>query len=132
MPNRKAKAAQSRSTPGRQRISRREIITKVLKVLPRKENKPLRLVDLCKLAGVSERTLRSIFLETFGIGPCRYLRLRRLHLLRAALAVATPSHATVAGIAARFGYSDCGRMATEYHALFGEYPSQTLSRGVNE
>ncbi|SER77841.1 Helix-turn-helix domain-containing protein [Azotobacter beijerinckii] len=65
------------------------------------------------------------------MGPSRYLRLRRLHLLRAALAVADHRHDTVMAIAMRFGYSDCGHMASEYYALFGEYPSATLLRGVN-
>ena len=88
------------------------------------------MIDLCALAGASERTLRSAFLETFGIGPHRYLRLRQLHLIRAALAVSDPRLHTVAGIAARLGCSDCGRMAAEYRALFGEFPSATLRRRI--
>ena len=82
--------------------------------------------DLCGTAGVSERTLRAVFNKTFGVGPIRYLRYRRLHLMRAALHAADASRETVAGTATRFGFWEFGRLAQEYHALFGELPSQTL------
>lgn len=130
----KVPLSRTRLTPSymsRRHTSREAIIGKVLELLPDREGKPLRLADLCKATGVSERTLRSAFSEAFGMGPSRYLRLRRLYLLRAALAVADHRHDTVMAIAMRFGYSDCGRMASEYYALFGEYPSATLLRGVN-
>lgn len=115
---------------GRHRPSRREIIDKTLALLPNKEGRPLRLGELCTVVGVSERALRTAFTECFGMSPGRYLRLRRLHLLRAALAIADARHETVAGVAARFGYSDLGRMASAYRTLFGEYPSATLLRGL--
>jgi AraC family ethanolamine operon transcriptional activator len=65
------------------------------------------------------------------MAPARYLRLRRLHLLRAALAIADGQQSSVAAIAQRFGYTDCGRMAAEYYGVFGEYPSTTLQRPLN-
>ncbi|HEY5849255.1 MAG TPA: helix-turn-helix domain-containing protein [Lysobacter sp.] len=86
------------------------------------------MVDLCQAAGVSERTLRTIIHEQFDLGPSRYLRLRRLQMLHAALSHADPGGNTVASVAARFGYAHGGRMASEYQTLFGEYPSQTLGR----
>jgi AraC family transcriptional regulator, ethanolamine operon transcriptional activator len=86
----------------------------------------LRLADLCRLAKVSERTLRTIFLESFGITPGRYLRARKLRAIRAALICADPRYETVSKIATRFGMSDLGRMARDYRMLFGEYPRTTL------
>lgn len=91
----------------------------------------IRLSQLCTEAGVSERTLRSIFKEVFGVGPNRYLLLRRLHLVRAALALSNPETASVSEIALRFGFTDSGRMASEYHRLFGEYPSMTLMKQLS-
>ena len=88
----------------------------------------MRLADLCEVTGVSERTLRTMFVEQFGVGPKRYLRTRKLHAVRAALAVADPARETVSGIARRFGLSDIGRMAKDYSELFGEYPRVTLMR----
>lgn len=86
------------------------------------------MTALGEAAGVSERTLRSLFKKTFGIAPNRYLRVRRLEMIRVTLAAADPGSQTVSGVARRFGYSDAGRMAAEYRALFGEYPSATLGR----
>lgn len=106
------------------------LLSRALELLPLSMGRTPRLAELCRAAGVSERTLRTAFVATLGMAPAHYLRLRRLHLLRAALAVADQRHSSVAVIAARFGYTDCGRMAADYHVLFGEYPSATLLRGV--
>jgi transcriptional regulator GlxA family with amidase domain len=114
-------------TPGRPRASREEVMARVLPLMDQPQG-PVRLVDLCRAAGVSERTLRTIFKEQFGLGPNRYLRMRRLALLASALANADPHNDTVAAIAARFGYTHGGRMASEYRALFGEHPHATLGR----
>ncbi|HSC83759.1 MAG TPA: helix-turn-helix domain-containing protein [Pseudomonas sp.] len=106
------------------------LLKQVLAQLPLTTGRPPRLSELCRAVGVSERTLRTAFVATLGLAPARYLRLRHLHLLRAALAVADQRQTSVTEIAARFGYTDCGRMAADYHALFGEHPSATLARGI--
>ena len=104
------------------------MIARVLRFVDRRGGRVPDIAALCEAAGVSERTLRSLFTETFGVAPNRYLRIRRLEVIRATLAAADPRSQTVSGIARRFGYSDAGRMAAEYRALFGEYPSATLGR----
>ena len=113
-------------------MTRQETIARVLELVDHHGNAPLHLADICRATDVSERTLRSLFREFFGVGPNRYLRTRRLHLLRAALQIEDPRNTTVAAIAARFGYTDTGRMASEYHTLFGEYPRETLARRITE
>jgi AraC family ethanolamine operon transcriptional activator len=115
---------------GWQRAIRQANIAKVMALLQHTPEQPIRLSELCRQAGVSERTLRSIFKEVFGVGPNRYLHIRRLHLVRAALSIAHPQTESVSQIAQRFGFSDSGRMASDYHRLFGEYPSQTLMRSL--
>ncbi len=110
---------------GRPRTSRVDTVSRVLELIDQ-QHWPLRLADLCRVTGISERTLRTIIKEQFDLGPSRYLRLRRLQMLHDALAHASPYDTTVAAISARFGYAHGGRMASEYHELFGEYPSQTL------
>lgn len=114
---------------GRPRASRVDTVARVLELIDQ-QHWPLRLADLCRVTGISERTLRTIIKEQFDLGPSRYLRLRRLQMLHDALAHASPYDATVAAISARFGYAHGGRMASEYHELFGEYPSQTLGHQV--
>lgn len=113
---------------GWQETTRLANIAKVIELLQRYEEPPIKLSRLCRDAGVSERTLRSIFKEVFGVGPNRYLHIRRLHLVRVALSIANPDTESVRQIALRFGFSDSGRMASDYHRLFGEYPSETLMR----
>jgi AraC-like DNA-binding protein len=66
--------------------------------------------------------------EHLGIGPKRYLLLRRMHLARRALRGAAPDAASVTDIATRFGFWQLGRFAVEYQSLFGESPSGTLRR----
>lgn len=64
------------------------MVSQVLALLPITTSRTPRVAELCQAVGVSERTLRTAFIAALGIAPARYLRLRRLHVLRAALAVA--------------------------------------------
>jgi transcriptional regulator GlxA family with amidase domain len=111
---------------------RKAAMDKVIELLKQKEGKPLSIADLLHATGVSERTLRSHFMERFGVGPHRYLHIRRMHLIRASLAIAEASYETVSSVANRFGYADAGRMAADYLEMFGEYPHQTLERHPSE
>lgn len=116
----------------RERQAAHEVrLAQVLALLPTQREHLPTIREWCRAAGVSERTLRTTFVATLGMSPVRYLRLRRLHLLRAALAIAGQRHTSVASIAAGFGFTDYGRMAADYRALFGENPSATLLRGIN-
>jgi AraC-like DNA-binding protein len=60
---------------------------------------PLLIPDLCRLIGVSERTLRTLCQEQLGVSPQRFLALRRLHLARRALLRSDAHSATVTEIA---------------------------------
>jgi transcriptional regulator GlxA family with amidase domain len=125
-------AAPGRSASAPVRSARDEAIARALKYIEEHPGHTVQLADLCAAARVSERTLRSMFLEVFGVAPNRYLRMRKLHLVRAALAAADPHVDSVAAIAARCGFGDSGRMASDYRALFGEYPNITLSRRLSD
>jgi AraC-like DNA-binding protein len=88
---------------------------------------PLYLTEICAGIGVAERTLRGACEEHLGMGPIRYLSLRRMHLVRRALLRADPSK-TVTQVASDHGFWELGRFAVAYRALFGEPPSATLHR----
>jgi AraC-like DNA-binding protein len=92
------------------------------------EERPLYLPELATELGVSERTLRQCCHEHFGVGPKRYLMLRRMHLARKALRGATAQVESVTNIATQYGFWELGRFAVNYQHVFGESPSTTLRR----
>jgi len=89
---------------------------------------PLKVRELREMAGVSDRTLQACCAEFLGVGPARYLRLRWLNVVRAALLRADPATTQVAEIARFHGITQLGRFAGQYRQSFGESPSTTLRR----
>jgi AraC-like DNA-binding protein len=86
---------------------------------------PVFVPELCAAVAASEARLRDAFLRVYRVGPARYLRLRRLHLVRRALRTTRPDELTVSAAAARHGFFQFGRFAGDYRAFFGELPSRT-------
>ena len=84
------------------------------------------IVDICKAAGVSERTLRYAFLERFGVGPKEFLQAFRHTAVRRQLRAADPKTARVADVANAWGFWHLGQFAADYRQRFGELPSMTL------
>jgi len=91
-------------------------------------DRPVYVSDLCSAIRVSDRTLQICCQEHFGMGPRRYLWLRRMQHVRHALALADHTGATVTEIATAHGFWELGRFAGAYRALYGESPSATLAR----
>jgi AraC family ethanolamine operon transcriptional activator len=108
--------------------SRRAAVRRVEEFLDAHEREIPSLAELCAIAGGSERTLEYAFREQLGLPPGRYLRLRRLNHVRRELRAADPKTTRVTDVAMRWGFWQLGRFATEYRALFGERPSETLTR----
>ena len=104
------------------------IVAQFEDLLAANHTRALYLAEICAAVGVSERTLRLICQEHLGMGPIRYLWLRRMNLARNALVLADPTKATVTEIATEFGFWELGRFSGEYRALFGESPSASLNR----
>ena len=78
--------------------------------------------DLCKIAGVSERTLEYAFQEIFGFAPMTYLIRLRLHRVRQSLLAATQGTTTVSIEALRWGFWHFGEFSHLYKDCFGELP----------
>jgi AraC-like DNA-binding protein len=108
------------------------IIARFEELLAAKSGHPLHLAEICAAIGASERTLRVSCIEHLGMGPIRYLWLRRMHLVHSVLIQTAPGSATVTEIATDNGFWELGRFAVEYGALFGEAPSATLRRPAEE
>jgi AraC-like DNA-binding protein len=102
------------------------IIRKFEEFLAENCDRPLHLAEICAAVRASERVLRICCEEHLGMGPIRYLWLRRMHLARRALISADPAKTTVTEVATHFGFWELGRFATSYRALFGQSPSVCL------
>jgi AraC-like DNA-binding protein len=107
------------------------VMRRFRRVVEENPEQPLYIPEMCKAIGVSERTLRICCQEHLGMGPKRYLLLRRMHLAQRALRQATPEATSVTDIATRYGFWQLGRFAVEYQSLFGESPSATLRQHAN-
>jgi AraC-like DNA-binding protein len=116
----------SRMTLGNQRHD--TIIAKFEEYLEANPNTPLYLPEICAAVGAAERTLRAACEQHLGMGPIRYLALRRMHLVHRALLRAARSATTVTRIATDYGFWELGRFSVNYRTLFGETPSATLQR----
>ncbi len=86
---------------------------------------PIYSADLAKELAVSVRAIHDAVLRYRGMSLHRYLRLRRLWLVRRQLYVGTHS---VKASALALGFWHLGDFARSYRSQFGETPSQTLAR----
>jgi AraC-like DNA-binding protein len=117
----------ARKSPDGPLVSHHRVVCRAEDALAEAIDTPIYVGDLCKAAGVSERTLRNAFQSLYHVSPIRLLHLRRLHQVRRALR--DDAQASVTEVALRFGFGNLGRFAVEYRRLFGESPSHTLRRG---
>jgi AraC-like DNA-binding protein len=104
------------------------IVKRFEEFLEANPNTSLYLTEICAAVGAAERTMRAACEDQLGMGPIRYLALRRMHLVHRALLRADSSIATVTRIATDHGFWELGRFAVAYRGLFGEPPSATLQR----
>lgn len=106
------------------------IVREVEHYLASRPPKAVHISEICSALNVPRRTLHRAFHDVMGMGPLTFLQRKRLsdvhnRLLAAELQPGTPQ---ITQIATEFGFSELGRFAQYYKALFGEHPSQTLRR----
>lgn len=84
--------------------------------------KALRVGRLAEHCGVSQRTLEKAFTDLRGITPVAHMRNLRLDHARRAL---DENDASVAEVAARFGFRSATTFSLEYRKRFGMSPSRS-------
>jgi transcriptional regulator GlxA family with amidase domain len=126
LPRRAMLAVPSSDQPSPRRLSRAELVARIDDLLRDNINEPISVGALSRMAGVSERTLRSAFHDVLGISPKQYAIRQRLDAVHHALSEANPETTTVTDVAMTFGFFELGRFAGRYREAFGEVPSRTL------
>jgi len=123
-----AQRAEQRST-GRE--ARRQVAPAALRrAMAHAEERPgqdVSVAEMAVAAGVGVRALQQAFARHTGGTPSAYVRRVRLEHAHRDLQAADPtSGATVAAIAARWGFAHPGRFAGDYRTAYGQTPSHTL------
>lgn len=87
---------------------------------------PIYSEEMARKLGLSVRTLHDVVRRYRGMSLHRYLRLRRLWLVRQRLLAGAES---VKAVALAFGFWHLSDFSGSYRVQFGETPSETLERG---
>ncbi|MBA3903664.1 MAG: AraC family transcriptional regulator [Rhodocyclaceae bacterium] len=106
--------------------TRHAIVSRAQDYMREHVEEPLTVEDLCRVLGVSRRTLQYSFQEVLQLNPVSYLRAMRLNGARRMLKSADIARQSVQDIAARWGFWHLSHFATDYRRMFGELPSETL------
>jgi len=101
------------------------IFREIRDVLEANLGRPIYSEELATQVGVSVRSMHDAILRYHGMSLHRYLRLRRLWLVRRRLLAGAES---VKAIALAFGFWHLGDFSASYRLQFGETPSQTLAK----
>ena len=115
---------------GQDRQHYRQIVELIEGMARELTDQPLHIDRICRVAGVSQRTLRNAFQAIYGSPPYRHLRTMRMGEARKALLSPARSTQTVTEVAMHFGFLELGRFSVEYRRAFGECPSATLRRSM--
>jgi AraC-like DNA-binding protein len=84
------------------------------------------ITELCEASSVSERRMRTSFVEVYGMPPSRFFRLWALDAARSQLMNPDSHTDAVADVALVLGLNHLGRFARRYTEVYGESPSMTL------
>ena len=111
---------------GPAQLSHARIMDRFESVLRDYPGSNLSLDEISATIGIPSRTLRALCRLNLGMGPLRYIRLRRMQLAHRELQDADADVARVSDVARRHGFPALGRFAAAYREQFGELPSATL------
>ena len=115
--------------PGGGRISDNAVVA-VCVDLAEANNRPPGIAEMRLAAHVSERRLRTAFVQTYGVPPTVFFRQWALDRAYRRLAGQSKQPVTVTKTAMDLGFGHLGRFAKHYHRQFAELPSETLARST--
>lgn len=89
---------------------------------------PLSVLSLAQQFGTSVRSLQVAFRSRRDCTPMDFVRTARLWAVRNELRQSAPTTQQLRFVASKFGLLHPGRYATQYRKIFGELPSQTITK----
>ena len=98
----------NRQDSPRANASRQAVVERAEAFLRAHVGESVPLVQLCRVVGLSERSLRNAFYDARGMSPKRCVLHERLHEVRRALRGTGAKRATVTNIATDYGSTSCG------------------------
>lgn len=116
------------SAPAAWKRSQVLVKTKELLAEAEKSLEFVTLKDLCMYANVSDRMLRYVFHDYYGVSPHEYLKSYRLKAVRKELLLQNRFALKVSDVANKWGFWHMGQFAQDYKQRFGELPSETIKK----
>jgi len=114
--------------PSRPQSRRLAAVHRCQEYIERCIGEPVTLPDLSAVSGLRPRSLINAFEAVTGTSPMAYLRARRLCRVRSVLENERVAKARIIDVATDWGFWHMGHFSSAYRAMFGETPSQTLTR----
>ena len=106
------------------RVDRSSVIRRCVEFAASMDRRPS-ISELCRAAGVSERTLREAFVSAYDMPPSVFFRLWALDRAQRQLSSGEVIAGGVADVALAAGFGHLGRFAHYYRQVFGQLPSET-------
>jgi transcriptional regulator GlxA family with amidase domain len=105
------------------------VIRRAVEFMHTNAHRPIGLAEIAEASGIGARGLQASFRQYRRQTPLGYLREVRMRGARLELVAAdSTGRDTVAGIAAKWGFTHPGRFSLSYRRVFGCSPSVTLRR----
>jgi len=110
-------------------IKSRRSVSLALDIIHDSELENISATDLCKNAQCSQRTLEKCFSKRFGVTPKKYIKCLRLAEVHKGLRnFDAHGYVSIIELAGINGFWHMGQFAADYRRIYGELPSETLSR----
>jgi AraC family ethanolamine operon transcriptional activator len=111
--------------PGRSQLS----LSRALEMIHHGDLENISARELCAQAQCSQRTLEKSFFKRFGVTPKKYIKCLRLASVHQGLRTfSTQDCTSIIELAGINGFWHMGQFAADYRRIYGELPSETLSR----
>lgn len=98
------------------------IVQRAINYIDSEPNINIPIPRILDFSHCSLRSLEYAFNSIIGISPQRYLKIRRMHLIRRELIHRQQS--TIKEVVSKYGIVNIGRFSHDFYTLFGKYPKE--------